>query len=769
MADSVLPFLDRNTPAGGAPRSRYGVPTHGFAHILVVIMHPKRGRRAVFRLAGPQTTILVVLFLLAGFLANGLGGESAPARAGLLVGIQNYAHLGADEQLQGCRNDLVLMHGLLTQRFGFSERDVVVLADEAATAERIRGELANLSLRARGLADQGRTPYVVVFFSGHGSQIADQPPGDEDCDEEDGLDETLVPYDAPRRGGPEDIRDDELYRFARNVTAGSPARVWVVLDCCHSGTGLRGATRIRQLDRRAAAIPSGPAARLIRPKSLPDGVVLLTACRPSEVEPEFRDENGEAYGLLTRAMAEVLQRSPAVSEISYRALRDRVIQCYGRLGVVPCPTPQLEGSPEAISNAVLGADATSDRTEYVPVEADPLAASMVRLKAGILHGVAEGSLFELFREPGSADAGASAQRSEAWIEIERAGAVTSSGRVFAWADPNHQKKIEIGLAADFQKGLAVARYCGVGPDRLRVRVAEPGESGGQGRVLAPGDAHAEAAIRDALDEGGAPGALSAAWVDENSPCDLVLLQESGKASLLPATGTIAGASAFPGWGPFDMRAPSAGDSLRRSLERIARARRLIRVANMPAASSGAPLRLELQSVEINDASEVVKSAAWSTVSDGVPIIECGALFAFKVSYGRSAGPAVYATLLAVDPDMTIHAVLPYQSGVGLVEQQMLQPGDVRLSLPYRCTSPFGPHTAVLFVTSEPNDLHLLAQPGLPRLRSAGAGSELEALLLAPQSSQRGTSRRPRLIGLESPTWSAQVLRWEAVPESPKRP
>ncbi len=79
---------------------------------------------------------------------------------------------------------------------------------------------------------------------------------------------------------------------------------------------------------------------------------------------------------------------------------------------------------------------------------------------------------------------------------------------------------------------------------------------------------------------------------------------------------------------------------------------------MPAASSGAPLRLELQSVEINDASEVVKSAAWSTVSDEVPIIECGALFAFKVSYGGAAGPAVYATLLAVDPDMTIHAVLP---------------------------------------------------------------------------------------------------------------
>ncbi len=86
----------------------------------------ERGRRAVFRLTGPQTTILVVLFLFAGFLANGLGGESGrPGWASWLA--SRITPILADEQLQGCRNDLVLMRDLLIQRFGFSERDVVVL------------------------------------------------------------------------------------------------------------------------------------------------------------------------------------------------------------------------------------------------------------------------------------------------------------------------------------------------------------------------------------------------------------------------------------------------------------------------------------------------------------------------------------------------------------------------------------------------------------------------------------------------------------------
>lgn len=725
----------------------------------------------MFRLSRPGTTMFALLLVLAWFGGAGQGEERAAAKIGLLVGIQRYAHLDAREQLQGCRNDLGLIRDLLAQRLGFADGDLTVLADEAATSQRIRGELARLSRQASELAGQGRTPHVVVYFSGHGSQIADQPPGDEECDEEDGLDETLVPYDAQRQGGPEDIRDDELYRFVERVAAASAARIWVILDCCHSGTGLRGATRIRQLDRVGGAIPSAAGARLIRPKSLPAGVVLLTACRASEVEPEFRDENGEAYGLLTRALAEVLQRSPSLAGISYLALRDRIARCYGQLGVVPCPTPQLEGSPEDLSRGVLGGVLRSDRAEYVPVEADPLDASKVRIQAGILRGVTEGSLFELFPEPGpiGADGGieppADSHPSMAWIEITRADAASSNGRVFTWADSDRKNKIKIGLPSGFRSGWAAQRYCQAGLDRLRVHVAEAVQTNGGRIVLPPGDDRAEKAIRDALDEAGEPEAF-AAWVDASAPCDLVLLQDGGKATILPATGTITGGSALPGWGPFDLREPPASGDLRRGLEKIARARRLIRVASLPAAQPGAPLELELQSVELNDALEIVKSAAWPGASDATARIERDAIFALKVSYRGGSGPPVYATLLVVDPDMTIHAVLPYQFGAGLVEQLMLQPGDVRLSLPYRCTSPFGVHTAILLVTSEPNDLYLLAQPGLPRLRSAGEGSELEALLLAPEPGQRGTSRRPRLIRLESPTWSAHVMQWEAVAAIP---
>ena len=51
---------------------------------------------------------------------------------------------------------------------------------------------------------------IVVHFSGHGQQIAD-----DNHDEADRLDETVVPYDAPSRWttgytGERHIRDDEL-------------------------------------------------------------------------------------------------------------------------------------------------------------------------------------------------------------------------------------------------------------------------------------------------------------------------------------------------------------------------------------------------------------------------------------------------------------------------------------------------------------------------------------------------------------------------------
>merc|ERR1711935_677065 len=74
-------------------------------------------------------------------------------------------------------------------------------------------------------------PGDVVFthYSGHGGKVKDQ-----DGDEEDGYDETLIPVDYESAG---QIRDDMLFKnFVGKLREGVFATS--IMDCCHSGSVL---------------------------------------------------------------------------------------------------------------------------------------------------------------------------------------------------------------------------------------------------------------------------------------------------------------------------------------------------------------------------------------------------------------------------------------------------------------------------------------------------------------------------------------------------
>lgn len=147
----------------------------------------------------------------------------------LLIGI-NYS---GKERLSGCINDVRCMQYLLSTRFGFPVESTTVLTDKPA---RIQGAIADLPTRRNILNAMhqlvaGAQPGDSLFFhfSGHGGQVKDTS-GDED----DGLDETLIPMDWRKAGH---IVDDECYDImVRPLPAG--VRLTAVLDACHSGTGL---------------------------------------------------------------------------------------------------------------------------------------------------------------------------------------------------------------------------------------------------------------------------------------------------------------------------------------------------------------------------------------------------------------------------------------------------------------------------------------------------------------------------------------------------
>ena len=86
-----------------------------------------------------------------------------------------------------------------------------------------------------------RDDFVYLHLSGHGAQQPQAKTGNET----DGLDEIFLPNDIGKwvnrdKGVPNALMDDEI-GAALDAIRDKGAFIWVVFDCCHSGTATRGA------------------------------------------------------------------------------------------------------------------------------------------------------------------------------------------------------------------------------------------------------------------------------------------------------------------------------------------------------------------------------------------------------------------------------------------------------------------------------------------------------------------------------------------------
>lgn len=164
-----------------------------------------------------------------GAAASGSSFRPSGRKRALLVGV-NYK--GTSAALRGCVRDVTFVHHLLVSKFGFRTKDFVVLTDENSGISGVRKGQPTRKVILDSLkwlvADSRPGDTLWFSFSGHGSQVKDR-----DGDESDGFDETILPVDYKRAG---QIIDDELYAIVRRVARG--ARLTVLLDACHSGTGL---------------------------------------------------------------------------------------------------------------------------------------------------------------------------------------------------------------------------------------------------------------------------------------------------------------------------------------------------------------------------------------------------------------------------------------------------------------------------------------------------------------------------------------------------
>lgn len=205
-------------------------------------------------------------------------------------------------------NDVRLLEPLFEKQ-GFY---TTTLMDSKATYSAIIKEINKLTLKCK------KGDYVYIHFSCHG-----QPFEDQNGDEEDGWDESIVPVDAGmiyEKGvyeGDRHIIDDDLLVMMNKIRSkiGNTGVIYVVLDACHAGTSFRGDDEDVVRGTNYGFSVEGKRYRPTRiekknhyqMESTPGyaPIIYLEACRPYQKNVEIV-EKGVNYGGLSYYISRVL-------------------------------------------------------------------------------------------------------------------------------------------------------------------------------------------------------------------------------------------------------------------------------------------------------------------------------------------------------------------------------------------------------------------------------------------------------------------------------
>jgi hypothetical protein len=354
----------------------------------------------------------------------------------------------AHQDLKGVDHDVAAMTSVLEAR-GFKV-DKCVGAD--ATRDGILGAY-------RRLIDQvGAGEPAVFFFSGHGGYAA--------APETDGLSlQYLVPndYDAADADDFRGIVSVELSVLQSELADKTGGNLTVILDCCHSGQLARDPhqrlkavapapyQRVKaHLDRLAAG---GLPVERWRNEGNPD-VVRVVACAPRRPAYEYRNDQNRTVGVLTEALTMALAEAtdPAMT---WAVVIDRVRQRV--VGMSYDQRPEVEGA----SDRKLFSTEPGNLLMSLPVS--PIGGRRVRLDCAPLLAVEVGDEF-MIMPPGAA--GTDHRQRLGDLTIDRVASTWAEGPVtFAAGSPSlvgarafrtcvHAARIRVRAARELADALA---------------------------------------------------------------------------------------------------------------------------------------------------------------------------------------------------------------------------------------------------------------------------------------------------------------------------
>ncbi len=215
--------------------------------------------------------------VLGALLAAGLA--HAEDRA-LLIGVGKYRLESAN--LPGIDLDIGMMKEV-AEGLGFKPAGIKVVMDQEATLDGVRQAFREWLIEGTGPTDR-----VLIYYSGHGTQLPD-----ENGDEVDGLDEALTMHDLGRvmRNGKDTLAgvliDDEIAEILAKIPS---KQVLMLIDACHSGT----ATRSLALGSQRLGVADG------MPKVFRDPL-MRPATRSANFKPTTREATSSNYVAISAA------------------------------------------------------------------------------------------------------------------------------------------------------------------------------------------------------------------------------------------------------------------------------------------------------------------------------------------------------------------------------------------------------------------------------------------------------------------------------------
>lgn len=329
-------------------------------------------------------TLLVFIVFILSLSAS----AQTPNKVALIVAVSNYDPSTGWDNLSSEADVKLVTEALKKQ--GFKSENIAILRDKDAD---LNGITSAIDKYLTGKVKKDQDDIAIFHFSGHGQQMMD-----DNGDEGDGLDEALVPYDAPLAYNPNEnkhLRDDLLEKKLNEVrlALGNKGSLLVVVDACHSGTSTRGSGKTRGSTRIYAPSDYVPKKELTTSENFgitgaEEDMAPMTgffASGPFEQNAEATLPGGEGCGSLSLAFSRALGK--ADKKMSYKALfEDIKIQMSA---LVPQQTPMAEGD---LDTEILGGNVLPKTNYYLLEKKD----DVLTIPVGTLYGIYEGTTVKLY-------------------------------------------------------------------------------------------------------------------------------------------------------------------------------------------------------------------------------------------------------------------------------------------------------------------------------------------------------------------------------------